>query len=336
MARETASAMSAPVLHATDGSAVLIPAHAKDALPSIVPNTTLWCILDRSARSEPSTAGLIAALERVLDRTAMSKVHVRYVLANSSAAEVKASDWQEAYRSSPKQGGLLLDRAIDLAMTHHRASRNERPIFLVVSADAEQIITTERIPYAFSALGLHAEWLVLAPDERLLRYGPSGRIGSDESALEQVLNTTMKAWPDDQAIQALLADDGDPSLVLLEGTAPTRIAKGTLAKGLELFTRHGLNALEPHRTLLEEHGDARRSLAAGILSPATAFICLETEAQEIALLRKQEQVLNGSSLMDAGEGLQSMSEPGDLLLLIMLALLLTWSWHRSRLRAHPA
>lgn len=331
---EPSSTVSAPVLHATDGSAVLIPAHAKDALPSIVPNTTLWCILDRSARSEPSTAGLIAALERVLDRTAMSNVHVRYVLANSSAEEVKAGEWQEAYRGSPKQGGLLLDRAIDLALTHHRTARTERPVLLVVSADAEPIVTTERIPYAFSALGLHAEWLVLAPDERLLRHGPSGRIGPEDRALEQVLNTTLKAWPDAQGIRALLADDGDPSLVLLDGTSPTTIAKGALAKGLDLFTHHGLNALEPHRTLQEEHGDARRSLAAGILSPATAFICLETEAQEIALQRKQEQVLNGSSLMDAGEELQSMSEPGDLLLLIMLALLLTWSWHRSRLQAH--
>jgi hypothetical protein len=331
---EPARPLTTPVLYSTDGTGVLVPAHVKESLPSIVPKTTLWCILDQSARSDTATEALISALDNTLATGLPSATQLRFVLANSAAQEVEATAWREAYRTSPKHGGMLLDRAFDLALSHHRKVRNERAVFLVVTADAQQFITTERIPYALAALGLPVEWLVLTPGQGVSRHGQSGRIGTEGIALEPFLNTSMKAWPDAHATQALLPDDGASSMVLLERAHAGTSSKNSMTQGLDLFMLHGLNALEPHRTLDEEHGDARRSLAAGLLSPATAFICLETEAQEIALRRKQEQVLNGSSLMDAGEELRSMSEPGDLLLVVMLILVLLWTWRRSGLRAY--
>ena len=53
----------------------------------------------------------------------------------------------------------------------------------------------------------------------------------------------------------------------------------------------------------------RTSMRAGVLTPATAFLSLESESQKNALLAKQEQILNGKAGLDPGENTRNMSEP---------------------------
>lgn len=52
----------------------------------------------------------------------------------------------------------------------------------------------------------------------------------------------------------------------------------------------------------------QKSFTARILTPVTTFMVLETEAQRKALLKKQEEVLNGKRLLDLTDARHS-SEP---------------------------
>ncbi|MEQ9363115.1 MAG: MSEP-CTERM sorting domain-containing protein, partial [Leptospirales bacterium] len=54
----------------------------------------------------------------------------------------------------------------------------------------------------------------------------------------------------------------------------------------------------------------RASFGAHLLLQSTSFLSVETEAQKLALKRKQDQVLRGHSALDAGEEPVRMDEPG--------------------------
>ena len=60
---------------------------------------------------------------------------------------------------------------------------------------------------------------------------------------------------------------------------------------------------------------------------------METEAQKLALQRKQDQVLRGHSALDAGEEPVRMDEPGFWILALLAGAGLLW---RSRKRAGRA
>ena len=72
----------------------------------------------------------------------------------------------------------------------------------------------------------------------------------------------------------------------------------------------------------------KKSFRTGILTPETAYLVLENESQRRMLQFKQKQVLNGKKELDLGEEPRQMSEPGLLLMLALLGLVLM----RRRLR----
>lgn len=81
----------------------------------------------------------------------------------------------------------------------------------------------------------------------------------------------------------------------------------------------------------------RASFAAHLLLHSTSFLSVETEAQKIALKRKQDQILRGHSALDAGEEPVRMDEPGFWILAVLsFVFLVLWSWRRRRLAGIPA
>lgn len=68
----------------------------------------------------------------------------------------------------------------------------------------------------------------------------------------------------------------------------------------------------------------RASFAARLLLPSTSFLVVETEAQKIALQRKQDQTLKGHAALDAGEEPVRLNEPEFWLLLAACVLLFAY------------
>lgn len=319
-----------------DGRGLYISSAAKSTLPSVKPEPIVWFIIDRSARSSTSTDQLIARVERTLRSPELANAEVRFLISNAITKPIDKDHWRTEIKNTKSEGGLLLDHAMDHVLLEHRKNRASYPVVLIATDHADDIIHTERMGYAMAALGLEPEWFVLSVDGNLYRSTLDEGQEYIAMDLKDLVGRTMRAWPDAGNIKALLPEDGMGSMVILNDPVTVDKASGPWQDAIDLNTAFNLNALEPFRTLTDEHADAKASLAARVLSPATAFICLETEAQEIALMRKQEEILNGSSLMDAGEELQSMSEPGDVFLVMVVLILIGSSWYRYRTqRCYP-
>ncbi len=76
----------------------------------------------------------------------------------------------------------------------------------------------------------------------------------------------------------------------------------------------------------------RAAFGAHMLLQSTSFLSVETEAQKLALKRKQDQVLRGHSALDAGEEPVRLDEPGFFLLALLLFAAALWRARRVWLR----
>jgi 3-phosphoglycerate kinase len=68
----------------------------------------------------------------------------------------------------------------------------------------------------------------------------------------------------------------------------------------------------------------KHSFESKILTPVTAYMVVENEAQKAILAKKQAQVLSGNKSLDLGEDTQRMSEPSIWLLALLLLLYLAY------------
>jgi hypothetical protein len=90
------------------------------------------------------------------------------------------------------------------------------------------------------------------------------------------------------------------------------------------------------------------SQKAHVLSPATAFIVVENEAQRQVLLKKQADMLSGKAALSAGEAeddaermsdvndAERMSEPGTWMVLGLLGIVLLVSRFRKKRSGYGA
>lgn len=128
------------------------------------------------------------------------------------------------------------------------------------------------------------------------------------------------AWPDARSPQGYLPLNG-PSIVV-KGDQP--ILTGPLNErnwqdALRLEGAWRIHQLHPTGGTEAWRQLVRSSFQAQVLTPTTAWMCLEDEAQRNALLKKQEEVLNADKALDTEE-ITAMSEP-DIFWLILPVLL---------------
>ena len=233
------------------------------------------------------------------------------------------------------EGGFYLDRAIRQVLVRAVEEPQPRyPIIVVVSADFDRAV----LPVDFADLR-HAYpesdlFYELTDDGRLLPHSMLANTAARQAALRQpVAPRPVVAWPTARQPAAYLPATTGPDLVL---TTPrfqvpeTALRRHEWRSGLLLQALWRTQLHHPETTDLAGRQLVRYSFRTGILTPLTAFLALENEAQKAALRRKQAQLLAGHAALDAGETEQRMSEPGELGLLLGLAALGLWQWCRRR------
>lgn len=101
--------------------------------------------------------------------------------------------------------------------------------------------------------------------------------------------------------------------------------------GLSLRGKWIAHHFYPQYTSEDRLAIVKGSFATQVLTPMTAFLALENEAQKTALRKKQEDVLKAKHALDIGEETR-MSEPGFLIMLAMVFMLAALR-NRTRLTA---
>src|SRR5690606_29781754 len=130
----------------------------------------------------------------------------------------------------------------------------------------------------------------------------------DEQLLPEVL-----AWPDASAPKAYLPNMVGGS-ISMHGADPQKdLAPMSLRNWADALALEGAwrwHQLHPEGGTPAWRALVRGSFEAQVLTPVTAWMCLENDAQRNALLKKQEEVLKGEAALDAGnDDLMRMSEP---------------------------
>ena len=133
----------------------------------------------------------------------------------------------------------------------------------------------------------------------------------------------VRAWPNAQKPEAYLSAAADGDIVVdpdkIGGVIDPQLRSWQSA--MELEGRHRALQLRPQGGTAAWRELVRGSFKAQVMLPVTAWMCLEDDAQRNALLKKQEEMLNGNAALDASDqNITNMSEPGILWLLIPVLL----------------
>lgn len=236
-----------------------------------------------------------------------------------------SNDWKEAYRSQKFQGGFYLDRAIRQNLSQSR-NQSGNPVFVVVSLDLNTSIMDRDFADLQFTFPESDVFYRLGREAQLI---PHSLINNPKQEL--VDRTSLFAYPSvlayplaDKSI-VYLADNEKPSLVLKKEHVTlfdSDIDKKNGLTALDLQAHYWAQVLHPESADNQWHARIKYSFKSKILTPETAYIVVENDAQKALLLKKQQEALAGKRALDLSDDTRSMSEP-NLFLLTFLFILIT-------------
>ncbi|UYZ64791.1 MSEP-CTERM sorting domain-containing protein [Hymenobacter weizhouensis] len=318
-----------------------VSAAEKAALPVTRRQPYLHFIVDMSAGKEAQWKSYRRRMSALLQQHGANNQHTQYSLTGAEVITLNSLGMLEQHAAAYRfAGGFYLDRAIRQTLVRAAEQPQARyPVFVVVSADFDQAILPADFADLRHALPDTDEFYELTENGRLVPHSLWQHSAARQAPVARpAAASPVVAWPTAERPVAYLPASHQPDVVLTAAqpsAAETTIQRRSWRAGLLL---HGLWRAQLHHPETTEAAGLRlvqHSFRAGILTPLTAYLALENDAQKAALRRKQVQLLAGHAALDAGEDEQRMSEPGDWVLLVLAAGLLGWHW-RQRCRTVAA
>ena len=309
---DSVAASPAPV--ATPGGAVVyLSAAAKARLPLVRRQPYYHFLLDASAAARVRKE---AYKQWVTDFLAQhpSAAPARFTLVNTYATPVPAgADWRQRLDAFPNAGGCHLTGAVRRTLAEaqlHPAATY--PVLVVVSDSLGGTVLSPDFADLAAAYPEGDTFLMLAEGKTLGAEGQVEVHSLRESSHNKVLLAAsqagvrpgVRAWPTAAQPRAYLPDDGRPSVVLSQPTAPLPAPTSPASRwqtGLLLAGYQQWQALHPAAADARHLAFIQASFRSRILTPLTAFLALENAAQKAALFRKQAQTLAANANLDAQE-----------------------------------
>ncbi|MBX2875603.1 MAG: MSEP-CTERM sorting domain-containing protein [Saprospiraceae bacterium] len=248
-------------------------------------------------------------------------------------------DWTSAWQPNSRPEGFNLDRALRKELVaHHHQQSSDYPIFLIMSPTPFQnLIEKDFADLAFT-YPEGDDFYFLMPNGNWTRH----RMSSSPHKIEEVVNISgikgkpVLAYPNGQAPSHFFPLGKEIIWAITEdysaGYDPSLVEK-SWAAALTLAANWRWQQLYPERSDEIWRPSVKASFDAHILSPLTALIVVENEAQKAALLKKQSEVMKAKSSLDAGEDAARMSEPSFFLVLLLGGGLFWWD-RRKRRNSH--
>jgi hypothetical protein len=305
----TAPPVAAP--SSTPGGAVVyLSAAAKRQLPLVQRQPYYHFLLDASAGQQGQKAGYVQRVERLLRDQPLASP-AQFSLVNTYATPVPAgASWQQALTAFPNAGGCYLTGAVRRVLTaaqlHPTATY---PRLVVVTDSLQNAVLPADFADLRAAYPERAEFYVLRPDGTLeahsLRQNPAQALPNEaDSSAQNTAPVAVRAWPNTAHALAYLPDNEEATIVLphpeaalaVPAGAPTRWGTGLLLHGYSQWL-----SLHPEAAERGHVPFIKASFQARILTPLTAYLVLENEAQKAALRRKQDEVLAANLNLDAQE-----------------------------------
>jgi hypothetical protein len=303
------------------GKSIYLSPEAKKILPAVSRAPRDHFIIDCSAGNEHNATGYISRIENYARENGIDLNRSRFLLTNAYADFF--DDWSGAKESLKRktfEGGFFLERSLEkICVDNYRRLSPEYPRIVVVTDSFPRALLRKDLRdlrFTFPESDIFYE---LTAQSNAV---PHSLIDHPAVATEEPLkHYAVAAWPDALHPKAYLRLDDQASIVLDESQSSdqTDFNHHRWQTALALNGEWLAHVLHPEKSDDTWRPLVKKSFQSQIMAPVTSFISLENDAQRKALLKKQEELLNAKSTLDAGEETR-MSEPGMVLIGIILAL----------------
>lgn len=241
--------------------------------------------------------------------------------------KVMAEGWDDYLKSQHSEGGFFLDRAIKkILFESYTNPKDTYPIIVVVSDNIQNaIVYNDFADFRFTYP--EGDKFYTLNQYSLSSYSLSENVDSVvERNVTAFPDCEVKVWPSIDKPLAYLPHDSLPSVVL---NTKSKVLKSDLStikekdweSGLLMQGQWMLQVLYPQTADEQWLSLIQNSFKSKILTPLTAYIVVENEAQKEMLKKKQEEALSGNRSLDLNDDTQRMSEPSLFVMLILLGLL---------------
>lgn len=309
-----------------NGQLAYIPAHQKSELNPTFRKPYFHFIVD--CTSKENNPALTDRIERVIEQYPDLVENASISFVNSYVNTYSfETNWKQQFNNQTFEGGFYIDRAIKSVLYDaHQTKTATYPVIVVVTDYIEEAVFGRdfsdwqfTFPEGDSFYNLKENDLV---DVHSLSLKPNKP--TEENVSISFNHPVLEYRFKDQAI-AYLPNNNKASLIVKPG-AQEKIDQDFKHKDWESaatmqanWLTHILHPEKANRTWLSL---VKQSFQTQVMTPVTSFLALENEAQKAMLKKKQEQVLASNHSLELGEEVQRMSEPGLLLLGLLLLLFL--------------
>jgi hypothetical protein len=297
-------------------NAIYIDSEAKKQLEKVERTPYFHFIVDISNKSDISSLKkqYINQINTVLDKKWFDNTNAQISFTNTyTHTQPLGKNWQTDLEKQTFEGGFFVEHALKKTLfEQYNKPKLSYPVFVIISDAAENVVLDKDF----------AEFGFTFPEKNIFyttnQNGDLSAIFPFADDITLFNKQSVLAYPNAKNPITFLENDEKPSIIL-KNTANfvenTAIKPKNWASAAMLQAEYMAQTLHPETTDSAYTKLVQHSFASKILSPLTAYMVVENEAQKAVLLKKQAQVLAGNKKMDLGEEtIEPMSEPSIWLL----------------------
>ena len=282
--------------------------------------------------STPKVDGLALQkqMNKLADASGLKLADSRVTICDAFSKTFNYSEnWLEEVQSNSGQGGFFLSHALkQILVRNYLDSSKFYPVIVVLSDDPSHLTLQDNfsdLKFTFPEGGAFYAY----KNNALFQYDlNSFDLKRGSSCSRIALKGEVYAFPNANSLSQYLPLGVSEAVVNSKSFSVATEGLSDLEQALQL--QSSFNYLQLHPNEKENHwvSMVKGSFASNVLTPFTSFMVLETEMQEAALKRKQQQVLKGKSYLDLEENID-MPEPSFWMVTVLLLLFVAWHARRS-------
>lgn len=293
-------------------------------------------IVDGSQNNVGQVSNYIQQIETLVKQYPELETNARISWTNAYHAERSLEDgWKAWLRQQKPDGGFFLEQSFrSIFVQHYESQTNHYPIPVVLSEDMGTAIfhqSLDGIAFTFPEAHLFYHY---QDDGQIFQHSLEQKPWKPIQQVKKIdtRHLVLKWEKSAKQFFYLTSDTSSGSLVvdmevLKESPRLKQVASKSLEAAITQTAHWRYLKLYPNRYEQEWLLQLKANFSSGIMSPLSAYIVVENEAQKKMLLQKQAQAMQGNARLDLEEDVNNMSEPGFFLLLLLL---LIWMAYQAR------
>lgn len=287
-------------------------------------------LVDASAHAKEQHTPLISTVEALCKQypNLVNNAEISFVGSNIITRKLE-KDWKENYQNHNFSGSYFVDRAIKKTLvSSFEKSENRYPIMVMVSNHFNRAILSNHYAEYDFCFPESPNLYSIKPNQALNLHSlldKSAEVKQKDCAINFQETTLLFTGKDGK--KQYLPKNLAPSLLFseieqninLENIKPDNWADGMLLKA-----KLRAELLNPQSAQKNWLSNLKLSFKNQILTSQTAFMVVETQAQEEMMAKKHKEILSGKADYFHSKDTMSMPEPGSWAFVILLIAILAW------------